>query len=203
MEMMMSPNCPDHGRLVADLALGRLDDADALRAEELRESCADCRRWWQQQFSGEAHDRVDDVVASALAGLRLPARRRGHGWMALAAAVIMAFGATSLWLIQRPVQPGPVINDRDSTPIERVATIRTLDFESADDEMLVVHSAAEPAEEPVAERAVSHPPVVDVEPVALIAQTALPPPETTADKPEALFSGDFESGDLSDWGPST
>lgn len=89
--------CPDHGDLMLELALGRLDDREAERAEGLRTSCAGCRQLWSSSFDGPALAVVDAAVAGAFAGFHAPGRRRRGWWAAAAAAVlVLGIGATSL-----------------------------------------------------------------------------------------------------------
>jgi hypothetical protein len=200
--MMMNPNCPEHERLVLDLALGRLDDDDAARAEDVKDSCPVCREWWSTQFEGEAIDLVDDAIASVFEDVDLPRRRRSHGWMALAAAVVMSLGATALWMVQRPVAPAP--NAIEPVIVERIAAIQSMDFENPS--TVVAHTiesepeTREPAVgEPSTDRISEVAPVADEIVVAEAAPAELP----RAPEPEPLFSGSFESGDLSGWVPST
>ena len=178
---MNSPNCPDHGRLLLDLALGRLDDAAAFEAESISESCPVCREWWREQFGSDAADVVDEAVASTFSDLQLPARRRGYGWMAAAAAVVMTLGVGTIWVSQ---DTGPV----DEVAAPRVASIQTITFEPSDataDFALIEAPDSEPA--PVEPPAVQEPPV-----------------EVVMDRPSgALFAGGFESGDLGTWVPTT
>ncbi|MCU0302909.1 MAG: hypothetical protein MUC56_02470 [Thermoanaerobaculales bacterium] len=197
---MNAPSCPDHGRLALDLALGRLDDQAALEAERALGSCPHCRAWWGDRLEGEAVAMVDEAVAAALAGLRLPGRRRGHGWVALAAALVMAIGATTLWLARRPVV-GPASPE---TPV-RVAVITTFDFEAP---------ATTPAERGPAlagEPGAAEPVFVPTGPRSTVADpgpaTGEALPEAAAAPPvvetEPLFAAGFESGDLGGWVPST
>ena len=109
---MHSPNCPDHGRLVLDLAMGRLEDAAALEAESASTSCPVCRGWWLERFEGGPAGVVDEAVAATFSNLQLPARRRGYGWMAAAAAVVMTFGVGTIWMLQ------------GTTPTEETPTLR-------------------------------------------------------------------------------
>jgi len=189
---MNHPSCPEHDRLVLDLVLGRLDDEAAIEAESASESCPVCRVWWQQQFDGAVAEAVDDAVATAFNDLRLPARRRNHGWMAAAAAILMAFGVGTLWLSQRATTAHDV-----AAP--RVASIQTLDFETPDTvgEFAVVE-VPDPDLAPVVRAAV---PRVIVE-ETVIAESS---PTVVADQesPKVLFAGSFESGDLGAWVPKT
>jgi hypothetical protein len=200
--MMNSPNCPEHSRLVLDLALGRLDDDAAAQAEAISESCPVCRAWWQAQFTGEEMAIVDEAVASVFDGLDLPERRRGHGWMALAAAMVMALGATALWLAQSPMSPGA--DQASPVVVERMAAIQSMDFESP----AAVVAQTEPTSGPAAVVAIEEPGFAPVEGEVLVTDEIVVAKATPDDAPlaadsEPLFAGRFESGDLSDWVPST
>jgi hypothetical protein len=87
--------CPDHGDLMLELALGRLDDEEAGRAEGLRMSCAGCRQWWSSSFDEPALSIVDEAVAGAFAGFSAP-RRRQRRWWAAAAVLVFGIGAAAL-----------------------------------------------------------------------------------------------------------
>jgi hypothetical protein len=93
--MMDCPRCPDHGRKVLDLALGRLDDEDGVRAEKILRSCDVCSGWWQAHLEGDAASVVDSAVGEAWAGFSAPRRRRLRPWLAAAAAVV--FALTVYW----------------------------------------------------------------------------------------------------------
>lgn len=88
--------CPDHGDLMLELALGRLDDREAERAEELRTSCAGCGQLWSSSFDEPALAVVDAAVAGAFAGFHAPRHRRRGWWAAAAAVLVLGIGATSL-----------------------------------------------------------------------------------------------------------
>jgi len=190
---MISPNCPKHDRLVLDLALGRLDDDAAADAEVVSETCPVCQAWWQVQFEGKDAAAVDGAVASVLENLDLPERRRGHGWLALAAAMVMALGATTLWLVQSPGTQGPGL--ANSVTVERVAVIQSMDFESMhafvaqpEASSLAAADFEESGLDPVESDGMAIA-VLDDGPMAVNSGT--------------LFDGRFESGSLDDWVPST
>jgi hypothetical protein len=202
--MMHAPSCPDHGRLVLDLALGRLDDETALEAELAAGSCPHCRSWWGDLFGGGELAVVDDAVAAALADLRLPGRRRGRGWMALAAVVVMALGVTTLWLARRSAVE-PAVPD---APV-RMAVITSFDFEApvsaratAPFELAPAPAGDARAAEPVFVPAGPRSAVADPDPVAGAARPE-PAAETQVVETEPLFAAGFESGDLGGWVPST
>jgi len=181
---MIAPNCPDHGRLALDLALGRLDDETAARAEVVRTTCPVCREWWRTQLEGDEAVDVDVAVVAALDELELPTRRRGHGWLAVAATVVMTLGVGSLWLLDRPanVQPGP---DDDAV------IIANMDFEV-----------------PEAIAQLDDPSVAGLNPVAaddgpVIASLSFEEGVAAPDGSEPIYSGGFEDGVVTDWVPST
>jgi len=89
--------CPDHGDLMLELALGRLDEGDGVRAEALRATCAGCRQWWESTFDEPSLAAVDAAVVKAFAGFRAPRRLRSGWWTAAAAALlVLAIGSASL-----------------------------------------------------------------------------------------------------------
>lgn len=187
---MNSPNCPDHGRLVLDLALGRLDDAAAIEAESISESCPICRAWWREQFESEAAAVVDAAVAATFSDLQLPERRRGYGWMAAAAAVIMTLGVGSLWVSQRTASI-------DEVKAPRVASIQTITFEPSDaTEAFALVEAPDPA--PAAVPTAQESPAEEF-PVVDAVQT-----EVVVERQSGVvFAGGFETGDLGEWEPKT
>lgn len=188
---MIPPNCPDHGRLVLDLAQGRLDDEAAAEAESISESCPICRAWWQDEFEGGDVDVVDEAVAATFSDLQLPKRRRNHRWVAAAAAVVMALGVGSLWVTQNNV----AVDERVAT---QTVSIQTFDFESPEAVSEFVRvDVPDPDPAPVAN---STPPRVIVENTMIA--TAVPV-VVEEESSETLFAGSFESGDLGAWVPST
>lgn len=104
---MHAPDCPNHGRLVLDLALGRLDDRSAIEAEAVRLSCPSCAAWWQSELEAAGAVAVDEAVGSVFAAFQAPARSRVARWLPVAAAAALAAGAGVLWYQQGDVQsPG-------------------------------------------------------------------------------------------------
>ena len=104
---MRAPNCPDHGRLVLDLALGRLDDRSAAEAEAVRVSCPSCAGWWRSELEAATFVAVDLAVGSVFAAFQPPARSRVTRWLPVAAAAALAVGAGVLWYQHGAVQsPG-------------------------------------------------------------------------------------------------
>ena len=94
---MRAPACPDHGRLVLDLALGRLDDRPALEAEAARVECPHCAAWWRSELEGAAAAAVERAVSSAFTAFEPPAARRVARWLPVAAAATVAAGAGLVW----------------------------------------------------------------------------------------------------------
>jgi hypothetical protein len=87
MEMTVTgPKCPDHGSLVVELALGRLDDDLAGEAEQVLAACSTCRDWWQSRLS---HEAVDEGVTRTFESFRPPARMGSRLWLVAAAVVLM------------------------------------------------------------------------------------------------------------------
>jgi hypothetical protein len=193
--MMNSPNCPEHGRLVLDLAQGRLDDAAAERAELVSESCPVCAAWWREQFEGSDAAVIDRAVAGVIDDLRLPTRRRRRGWMAAAAAIVMSLGVGTIWVSQR----GATI---DEVPPPKTASIQALDFESQR-----AVGVAEVVDVLNFEGLVGNP-AVDLQGVRLKIEDHELRVVDGADQEsreagEELFSGGFDSGDLGSWVPTT
>jgi hypothetical protein len=188
--MMLTPNCPDHERLVLDLALGRLDDTDAARAEDVRTTCPTCRTWWAAQFDSDACEQVDGAVAAVFDGLELPRRQTSRQWMGLAAALVMAAGATALWLTHEPLSVEPV-------PGDRVALAERIEIEAPAAAMPTLEPEVAPIETAdrtgAIEAAPSEIPVADEVVVA----------EAPSVEAEPFFTGGFETGDFSEWVPST
>ena len=114
--------------------------------------------------------------------------------MAVAAAAVMALGAATLWLSRDPVvEPVGV----------ETAVIQKFDFEVPTAAPTVENDGAvviRPTEEPVFVPARIDEPVVTEKPAVADAELVELP---TAAEPEPLFAGGFESGDLSEWDPST
>lgn len=196
---MYPPSCPDHGRLVLDLALGRLDDDLAVDAEHALETCPGCRSWWHEHLEGDAAEAVDGAVATAFAGLELPARRRGS-WLAAAAVIVMTVGVGALWLTPDRAAP-----DRVAT--RQAVTIQALDFETPDalDGLALVDIAIpDPDPEPVPAEPSSRliPAAAVTAAPTRIADTA-PAEVAVTESPELLFAGGFETGDLGAWVPKT
>jgi hypothetical protein len=106
---MTVSNCPEHGDLMRELARGCFDDERSLSSETVREECADCARWWNKTFSGEAYDEVEGAVTESIANFVPPARRR-YRWLAAAAALVLAVGIGATSMLWRDAQTSPVIS---------------------------------------------------------------------------------------------
>ena len=194
---MLPPNCPDHGRLALDLALGRLDGVESTAAEIVSSSCPTCRAWWRENLEGEAADLVDRAVAGVFAELQLPGRQRGHRWLAAAAAAVMTLGVGTLWLIERSPSVNPVAP-------ERTAAIQTINFEDPSvvrqlSDAEIPNPELEPVDVLVVEERGRREVSVDEPTVTEAATTE----RAIAPEPEPLFAGGFESGNLGAWVPST
>lgn len=138
---MKVPTCPEHETLVLDLARGRLNDADAIRAEIVLESCPVCAEWWNTTFADPATAQVDAAVAEAFAGFsRVSGRRRG--WLAAAAAAVLAVGIGTTTMLWQGGETAPVVAEQGGG-----AVLSVWDFE--DGELSPVSAATTPtASEP-------------------------------------------------------
>jgi hypothetical protein len=148
---MKAFDCPDHGHLVPDLALGRLDDQGAEKAESARKNCAVCSSWWDETFSNSAVAAIDAEVWDVFRAFE-PPRRRRRGWLAAAAAAVLVIGAGSASLLWR---------DAPATVLPKDDQVSAWDFESG-----------------------------------TVLETAV---GSDSSNDEAVFVGDFESGDTSAW----
>ena len=117
----MSKFCPEHGKAVHDLALGRLADEDALVAEALLSSCADCRSWWSREIECDSFQAVDKAVAGVVRGFEPPRRTVNGNWATLAAAAILAIAVGVVLQVghgpgetSQSVQPGSQSNSIES-----------------------------------------------------------------------------------------
>jgi len=105
---MKAPTCPHHGDLVLDLARGRLNDTDAAVADSKRETCSHCAAWWIATFSVEATAELDAAVQQAFDAFQPIARRR-RGWLAAAAAAVLAVGVGTTMMLWRGGETSPVV----------------------------------------------------------------------------------------------
>jgi hypothetical protein len=106
---MRPPDCPGHGKLVLDLALGRLEGARALDAEAARIGCPSCGVWWSECLAGTEARLVDDAVEKAFVEFHAPSGTARRAVVAAAAILVLAAGLGLLWLVQRgaPSTPRP------------------------------------------------------------------------------------------------
>ncbi len=174
---MDAPQCNEHSRLVLDLALGRLDDNAAERAETALQSCPVCRSWWSQHMESPAAQVVAAAVSEELTRFQAPSQRR-H-WWAMAAAVLLTLAVVSLWQL---APGGPVTtmigsSTQGTIPASQPAeaVINTISFEPENLGTLELVMESEAASKVARKR--------------------------PADSP--LFAIDFETGSLNGWSPTT
>ncbi|MBD3872909.1 MAG: hypothetical protein IFK91_08345 [Acidobacteria bacterium] len=123
---MTVSNCPEHGNLVQELACGRLDDRRAMEAEAVRGDCAVCAQWWSDTFGEESVAELDAAVAEVFQSYVAPKRRR-FGWLAAAAAAVLAVGLGTTTLLWHDAEIAPSGPASVSTA---GAALSTWDFES-------------------------------------------------------------------------
>ena len=123
---MTVSNCPEHGNLVQELACGRLDDRRAMEAEAVRGDCAVCAQWWSDTFGEESVAELDAAVAEVFQSFVAPKRRR-FGWLAAAAAAVLAVGLGTTTLLWHDAEIAPSGLASVSTTGE---VLSTWDFES-------------------------------------------------------------------------
>ena len=140
---MTVSNCPEHGNLVPELARGRLDDRRAMEAEAVRRDCAVCSRWWSDTFGEEPVAELDSVVAEVFRSFAPPKQRR-FGWLAAAAAAVLAvgLGATTLLWHDAEIAPSGLVSASTTG-----AVLSTWDFEGG--ELVAAETMA--ADTPVSE----------------------------------------------------
>lgn len=98
----MNP-CPTHGNLVDELALGRLSDADTLRAEQALSGCDSCRASLAALDLPEVARGVAGAIAAFRAPAAQPARRpasviTSSRWpLRAAAALALATAGVAAW----------------------------------------------------------------------------------------------------------
>ena len=97
--------CSAHDRLVWDLARGRLSDAAAEAAEQVRTSCPTCAAWWREELESDAAAAVDLEVGAALARFSPPHRHVIPWWLAAAAVLVLAIAGGLLWHSAGPTTP--------------------------------------------------------------------------------------------------
>jgi hypothetical protein len=120
---MKAFDCPDHDHLVPDLALGRLDDLGAEKAESARRNCAMCSSWWDETFSDSAVAAIDAEVWDVFQAFEPPSRRRHYWLAAVAAAAMLAIGVAMTAGLWR----GKLLS-----PVPSIDLVSTWDFEGGD-----------------------------------------------------------------------
>jgi hypothetical protein len=137
---MTVSNCPEHGNLVLELARGRLDDRRAMEAEAVCRNCAVCAQWWGDTFGDEGVAELDSAVAEVFQSF-VPPKHRRFGWLAAAAAAVLAVGlgtTTLLWHDAEIAPSGPASASTTG------AALSTWDFEGGGLEVTEM-AAADPA----------------------------------------------------------
>lgn len=86
----MIPICPDHDRLMLDLALGKLEDRYADEAEATRHSCPTCRQWWESTLQGESAAELEAVVDQVFAEFQPPRTKDLLEWLPVVMAAVLA-----------------------------------------------------------------------------------------------------------------
>jgi hypothetical protein len=119
------PRCREHGNLVLELAQGRLDDREAMRAEQARVGCDHCSKWWSGTFGDDSLSVLDTAVDEVFSSWA-PPTRRGHGWLAAAAAAVLAIGVGTTTLMWRDGEVSPTGARSASTAGELLSA---MDFE--------------------------------------------------------------------------
>jgi len=137
---MTVSNCPEHGNLVQELACGRLDDQRAMEAEAVRRDCAVCARWWRDTFSNEPMAELDAAVAEVFQNFVVPKQRR-FGWLAAAAAAVLAVGVGTTSLLWHDAENAPSGLASVSTT---GAVLSTWDFEGGEVDTVVTMAADTP-----------------------------------------------------------
>jgi hypothetical protein len=129
-----------------DLARGRLDDEAGCRAEELRESCPECAAWWRSMMDDTALSEIDAGVAEAFDAFAPPRRR--SGWLAAAAAAVLAIGVGGTTLLWNGGDPGSSASPGDG------ASVASFDFESDAADFVIVEREASTADDEECDQAV-------------------------------------------------
>jgi hypothetical protein len=135
---MKAFDCPDHGHLVPDLALGRLDGPGAEKAESARRKCAVCSSWWDEAFSDSAVAAIDAEVWDVFRAFE-PPRRRRRGWLAAAAAAVLVIGGGSASLLWRdaPAPHSPPDDQVSAWDFEAGAVAGAIDSSDSSDDQAV------------------------------------------------------------------
>ena len=137
---MTASNCPEHGNLVHELACGRLDDRRAMEAEAVRRDCAVCAQWWSDTFSDGAVADLDAAVADVFKSFK-PPRQRRFGWLAAAAAVVLAVGLGATTLLWQDAETTATRPTSASTAGE---VLSTWDFEGGEIDTVATMAADTP-----------------------------------------------------------
>ncbi len=180
--MMQAPQCQTHNRLLLDLALGRLDDGDAERAEAVRTSCASCSAWWSQHFENDGAELVRAAVADGLRSFRAPQQRHQQRWWAIAAAAVLALAVGLLWQLFPGQLPDPMTAS-SASPNQIVAG------SSGETTMLITAFSFEPEE--------------DAGHLLVRQQPAAGSKSSPYQNGQPIFTGNFEDGALAGWTPAT
>ncbi len=161
--------------MVRDLALGRLDDQSALRAEETLSTCPTCSRWWEVTLEGGAAAEVDTAVASAIASFRPPAAIHRFRTAFLAAAAMLLIGLGISTVTRHTPTPVPNATDEIVASVETTTgtLVAALDFESGS---VDAHASVE-----------------------VVSRPAAPPAPKPAAKEAVVNAVSMETGDLSGW----
>lgn len=150
--MMYSFTCPDHGRLVVDLALGRLDSADSERADDVSRRCPDCSSWWRREI-GDASAAVDVGVAEAFAAFVPPVASRRPVWLRLAAVAVVVLACGLGWELRHASSGSQPTSSESLIVVGQVGPIPDVNRDGRQDASDIL--AALQAEKPSTERPVS------------------------------------------------
>ena len=91
--------CTEHGQLVAELALGRLESERAQAAEQARVDCPSCSLWWAGEFDNDETERVEMEVGKVFASFQKPAQNHLAHWSKAAAVIVLlGSGGGLFWL---------------------------------------------------------------------------------------------------------
>lgn len=161
--------------MVRDLALGKLDDESALRADEALAACTVCSRWWDETFAGDAFAEVDEAVAGAVAAFAPPraTRRVATGFLAAAATLVIGLGIATV--TRHTPAPVPTVSDEIAASVGTSAgtLVAAMDFESG---------------------------LADLQPhVEVVSRPATPPAPLETAKDAVVNAVSMETGDLSGW----
>ena len=177
--MMYSFTCPDHGRLVVDLALGRLDNAASDRADDVSRQCPECSGWWRREI-GDSSAAVDVGVADAFAAFVPPVASRRPVWLRLAAVAVVVLACGLGWELRHASSGSQATSSESLIVVGQVGPIPDVNHDGRQDAADIL--AALRAEVPSAEGPISR----DV--------------PTVVNKDGSILHGDgMETGSLSGW----